>query len=324
MKALITGANGQIASYMAELLIEKGYDVHGTIRRNSVPESQTTRIEQLHVDGSINLHYADLTDPNSIQGVISEVQPDLLFHYAAQSHVQISYELPQYTLDTNGGGTLSILEAVRKYSPHTRIYNSSTSEMFGNNVDADGYQRETTPMNPVSPYGCSKLYAHTLCANYRNAYGLKVYSGIMFNSESPRRGINFVTNKVVKEAVMIVKGKSKGLVLGNIYSSRDWSHAKDSVKAHYALLQLPQAEDYVIATGITHTVEHLVNYVFGKLNLDIDRYVSTDAKYHRPEELHYLRGDSTKFRAATGWKPEHSFDSLIDDMIGYWLNDNGK
>lgn len=324
MKALITGANGQIASYMAELLIEKGYEVHGTIRRNSVPESQTTRIEGLHVDGSIKLHYADLTDPNSIQGVIAEVQPDLLFHYAAQSHVQISYELPQYTLDTNGGGTLSILEAVRKYSPHTKIYNSSTSEMFGNNVDADGYQRETTPMNPVSPYGCSKLYAHTLCANYRNAYGIKVYSGIMFNSESPRRGINFVTNKVVKEAVNIHLGKSKYLTLGNLDSFRDWSHAKDSVRAHYALLQLPEASDYVIATGITHSVQNLVDVVFNKLGLDPQKHVRTSEKYLRPEELHYLRGDATKFKDATGWKPEHSFDSLIDDMIAYWLNDNGK
>jgi GDPmannose 4,6-dehydratase len=324
MKALITGANGQIASYMAELLIEKGYEVHGTIRRNSVPESQTTRIEGLHVDGSIKLHYADLTDPNSIQGVISEVQPDLLFHYAAQSHVQISYELPQYTLDTNGGGTLSILEAVRKFSPHTRIYNSSTSEMFGNNVDPDGYQRETTPMNPVSPYGCSKLYAHTLCANYRNAYGLKVYSGIMFNSESPRRGINFVTNKVVKEAVNIHLGKSQYLTLGNLNSFRDWSHAKDSVRAHYALLQLPEAVDYVIATGITHSVQTLVDVVFNKLGLDPIKHVRTSEKYLRPEELHYLRGDASRFKDATGWKPEHSFDSLIDDMIGYWINDNGQ
>jgi GDPmannose 4,6-dehydratase len=318
--ALITGANGQLASYMAEYLIELGYIVHGTIRRNSVPESQTTRIEDLHTNGLIKLHYADLTDPNSIQSIIADLQPELIFHYAAQSHVQISYELPQYTLDVNGSGTLSILEAVRKFSPNSKIYNSSTSEMFGNNFDADGFQRETTIMSPVSPYGCSKLYAHTLCKNYRNAYGIKVYSGIMFNTESPRRGINFVTNKVVYEAVKIKKGLSTKLVLGNIKARRDWSHAKDCVKAHYALVQLDTPDDYVIASGQSRSVEDLVSYVFNKLDMDYTKFVSSDKKYERPEELHYLQGDSSKFRSLTGWAPEISFEEMIDEMIEYWLS----
>jgi GDPmannose 4,6-dehydratase len=294
--------------------------VNGTIRRNSVPESQTTRIEELHTKNLIKLHYADLTDPNSIQSIISDLQPDLIFHYAAQSHVQISYELPQYTLDVNGSGTLSILEAVRKFSPHSKIYNSSTSEMFGNNVDVDGFQRETTPMIPVSPYGCSKLYAHTLCNNYRNAYGIKVYSGIMFNTESPRRGINFVTNKVVYEAVKIKKGLSNKLVLGNLKAKRDWSHAEDCVRAHYKLLQLETPSDYVISSGRSRSVEDLVNYVFNKLELDVNKHVFSDKKYERPEELHYLQGDSSKFRKLTGWEPKISFESMIDEMIEYWIN----
>jgi len=317
--ALITGANGQLASYMAEYLIELGYEVHGTIRRSSVPESQTTRIEDLHKESKITLHYADLTDANSIQSVIAKIKPDLLFHYAAQSHVQVSFDLPQYTLDTNCSGTLSILEAVRKFSPHTRIYNSSTSEMFGNNFDEDMFQRETTKMTPVSPYGCSKLYAHNLCHNYRNAYGIFVSSGIMFNTESPRRGINFVTNKVVLEAVKIKKGLSDKLVLGNLKAKRDWAHAKDCVKAHYLLLQQEKPGDYVIATGISRSVEDLVNYVFNKLDLDATKYVFTDKKYERPEELHYLQGDSTKFRELTGWKPEISFEEMIDEMIDFWM-----
>ena len=319
-KALITGANGQDASYLAELLIENGYEVHGTIRRNSVPESQTTRIEKIHSDNKITLHYVDLTDSISVESVIRDIQPDEIYHLAAQSHVKISFDLPKYTLDVNAGGTLSILEAVRRFSPHSKIYHAGTSEMFGNNCDENGYQTENTPMQPVSPYGCSKLYAHNLCHNYRNAYGMFISSGILFNHESPRRGINFVTNKVVFESVKISKGLSEKLVLGNLGAKRDWGHAKDYVRGMWLMLQEETPKDYILATGISRSVDDLVNYVFDKLGLSREKHLATDKKYERPEELYYLRGDSVLARTELGWKPEYTFESMIDEMIEYWQN----
>lgn len=318
--ALLIGANGQDASYLAELLIEKKYNVHGTIRRNSVPESQTTRIEHLRSKELITLHYMDLTDPISVESIISELKPDEIYHLAAQSHVQISFDLPKYTLDVNAGGTLAVLEAVRKFSPKSKIYHAATSEMFGNSYDIDMFQRETTPMIPVSPYGCSKLYAHSLCHNYRNAYGLFICSGILFNHESPRRGINFVTNKVVLEAVKIKLGLSNELVLGNLNAKRDWGHAKDYVKGMWLMLQQDQPDDYVLATGKSKRVADLVDYVFNKLELDAVQYVKCDDKFKRAEELHFLRGDSTKARTELGWSPEYTFESMLDEMIEYWIN----
>ena len=318
--ALIIGANGQDASYLAELLIEKNYTVHGTIRRNSVPESQTTRIERLRSEGLIALHYMDLTDPISVESIINELKPDEIYHLAAQSHVQISFELPKYTLDVNAGGTLSVLEAVRKFSPKSKVYHAATSEMFGNSYDEDKYQRETTPLTPVSPYGCSKLYAHSLCNNYRNAYSMFICSGILFNHESPRRGINFVTNKVVLEAVKIKLGLSDELVLGNLSSMRDWGHAKDYVKGMWLMLQQDKSDDYVLSTGISKSVNDLVNYVFDKLELDVIKYVKTDAKFERAEELHYLRGDATKAKIQLGWETEYTFETMLDEMIEYWLD----
>jgi GDPmannose 4,6-dehydratase len=320
--ALIIGANGQDASYLSEFLIEKDYSVHGTIRRNSVPESQTTRIEHLHKNNLIQLHYADLTDPISIETIVNKLKPDEIYHLAAQSHVQISFELPKYTLDVNAGGTLSILEAVRKFSPDSKIYHAATSEMFGNNYDQDFFQREITPMKPVSPYGCSKLFAHNLCNNYRNSYNMFITSGILFNHESPRRGINFVTNKVVSEAVKIHKGLSKKLILGNLNAKRDWGHAKDYVQAMWLMLQNNEAKDYVCATGESRSVQELVDYVFNKLNLSKEIYVESSEKYQRPEELNYLRGDSTKIREELNWNPSYNFNSMIDEMIEYWLNKN--
>jgi GDPmannose 4,6-dehydratase len=317
--ALIIGANGQDASYLAELLIEKGYEVHGTVRRNSVPESQTTRIDKIFSDGLIKLHYMDLTDPLSVERIISDIKPDEVYHLAAQSHVQISFELPKYTLDVNAGGTLAVLEAVRKFSPNSKVYHAATSEMFGNSFDEDKYQRENTPLTPVSPYGCSKLYAHSLCNNYRNAYNMFICSGILFNHESPRRGINFVTNKIVLEAVKIKLGLSKELTLGNLYAMRDWGHAKDYVKGMWLMLQQEKPDDFVLATGETRMVKDLVEYVFNTLNLDYEKYVKTDKKFERAEELHYLKGDATKARKILGWEPEYTFETMIDEMIEYWL-----
>jgi GDPmannose 4,6-dehydratase len=317
--ALIIGANGQDASYLAEFLLEKGYKVHGTIRRNSVPESQTTRIEHLHQNNFVTLHYMDLIDPISVDSVINKTQPDEIYHLGAQSHVQISFDLPKYTLDVNSGGTLAVLEAVRRFSPHSKVYHAATSEMFGNSCDPDGFQRETTPLVPVSPYGCSKLYAHTLCNNYRNAYGIYVCSGILFNHESPRRGINFVTNKTVLEAVKIKLGMSDKLVLGNLHSKRDWGHAKDYVEAMWLMLQQKTPKDFVIATGETRSVKEMVEYVFGKLGLNLEQHLKTDKKFERPEELNYLRGDSQLARNILGWKPKYTFESMMDEMIEYWL-----
>lgn len=316
---LILGANGQDASYLAELLIAKNYDVHGTIRRNSVPESQTTRIQSLRDNNQIILHYMDLTDPISVESIINEIKPDEIYHLAAQSHVQISFELPKYTLDVNGGGTLAVLEAVRKFSPKSKIYHAATSEMFGNSIDEDGYQRETTRLAPVSPYGCSKLYAHSLCNNYRNAYGMFISSGILFNHESPRRGINFVTNKVVLEAVKIKLGLSNELILGNLDAMRDWGHAKDYVEGMWRMLQQETPDDYVLATGVSKSVGDLVEYVFDKLKLDTTKYVKTNDKFQRAEELHFLQGDASKAKEKLGWKPTYTFETMLDEMINHWL-----
>ena len=318
--ALIIGANGQDASYLAEFLIEKGYIVHGTIRRNSVPEYQTSRIDQLRENGSITLHYMDLTDTISVDTIISKVQADEVYHLAAQSHVQISFDLPKYTLDVNSGGTLAVLEAVRRCSAHSKVYHAATSEMFGNACDSDGYQRETTEMKPVSPYGCSKLYAHALCNNYRNAYGMFVCSGILFNHESPRRGINFVTNKVALQAARIKLGLAKELVMGNLEAKRDWGHAKDYVEGMWLMLQQENAADFVLATGETRSVKEMTKFVFDYLDLDWKDYVKTNEKYTRPEELHYLKGDSTKARTVLGFAPKIEFESMMKEMVDYWLS----
>jgi GDPmannose 4,6-dehydratase len=262
----------------------------------------------------------DLTDPISVESIINELKPDEIYHLAAQSHVQISFELPKYTLDVNSGGTLAVLEAVRKFSPKSKVYHAATSEMFGNSIDEDGYQRETTRLSPVSPYGCSKLYAHSLCHNYRNAYNMFICSGILFNHESPRRGINFVTNKVVLEAVKIKLGMSNELVLGNLDAMRDWGHAKDYIEGMWRMLQHETPDDYVLATGVSKSVRELVNYVFGKLYLYPKEYVKSDVKFERAEELHFLKGDASKAKTILGWEPKYTFESMLDEMIEYWLN----
>jgi GDPmannose 4,6-dehydratase len=315
--ALITGINGQDGSYLAELLLEKGYEVWGTVKRNSVAENQTARLDAVY--SKIKLEYADLTDLASLVRVVGKIQPDELYNLAAQSHVRISFDQPLYTANTTGIGTLNVLEAVRLVSPKTKIYQASSSEMFGNSIDEDRFQRETTPMNPVSPYGCAKVFAYNISRNYRNSYGMFVSNGILFNHESPRRGTNFVTNKVCKEAVKIKLGLSNELKLGNLDATRDWGHAKDYVYAMWLILQQDKPDDFVCSTGVSHSVQELCEYVFGKLELDWKQYVKQDEKFLRPEELHDLKGDCTKLVKATGWKHEYTFESMLDEMIEYWL-----
>jgi GDPmannose 4,6-dehydratase len=317
-KALITGINGQDGSYLSEFLLNKNYEVFGTLKRNSVAENQTARLGNVY--DKIKLFYADLTDLSSLISVIQKTQPDEIYNLAAQSHVRISFDQPIYTSQVTGIGTLNMLEAVRLVKPDAKIYQASSSEMFGNSIDPDGFQRETTAMYPVSPYGCAKVYSYNICRNYRNSYGMFISNGILFNHESPRRGTNFVTNKVVKEAVKIKLGLSDKLALGNLDSTRDWGHAEDYVEAMWMILQLENPNDYVCATGVSHTVRELCEYVFGKLNLSYQEYVTLDEKFLRPEELNDLKGDSTKLREHTGWKPRYTFETMLDEMIEYWLN----
>ena len=314
---LITGINGQDGSYLTEFLLNKGYQVHGILKRNSVAENQTSRLDSVYE--KVKLYYGDLTDLSSLISVIQKVQPDEIYNLAAQSHVRISFDQPIYTANVTGVGTLNLLEAVRLIKPNARVYQASSSEMFGNSIDEDGFQRETTSLTPVSPYGCAKVFSHNICKNYRNSYGMYISNGILFNHESPRRGTNFVTNKVVKEAVKIKYGLSNELKLGNLEATRDWGHAKDYVEAMWMILQEDNPDDFVCATGISHTVRYLCEYVFSKLDLDYTKYVTQDEKFLRPEELNDLKGDSTKLRNITGWEPKYTFESMIDEMIEYWV-----
>jgi GDPmannose 4,6-dehydratase len=317
--ALITGINGQDGSYLAELLIEKGYTVWGILKRNSVAENQTYRIDKFRNNPKLKLEYGDLLDLASLVRVLQISNPDEIYNLAAQSHVRVSFDQPIYTAQATGIGTLNLLEAVRLICPDARFYQASSSEMFGNNIDSDGYQRETTAMNPVSPYGCAKVFSYNICRNYRNSYGLFISNGILFNHESPRRGSNFVTNKVAKEAARIKLGLSEKLVLGNTEATRDWGHAKDYVRAMWLILQHDKADDFVCATGISHSVQYLVDYVFESLNLDPKKYVSTAERFLRPEELTDLKGDNTKTKNTLGWEPTYTFESMMDEMVQYWL-----
>lgn len=319
-KALITGISGQDGSYLSELLLSKGYEVHGLIRRHSVAENQSARIENLLKQG-IKTYYGDLSDYPSLVRVVSQVKPDEIYNLGAMSHVRVSFDMPSYTIQTNAMGVLNMLEVYRTLCPQSKFYQASSSEMFGNSVDHDGVQRLTTPMTPVSPYGCSKVLGFNLVRHYRHAYKLHACNGILFNHESPRRGTNFVTNKVVKHAVEIKKGLRKNLELGNLDSYRDWGHSRDYVRAMHLILNHTEPDDFIVATGETRSVRDLCETVFTKLGMEYEDYVVQNPTYMRPEELSYLKGDSSKVREVLGWKPDTSFDEMIDEMIERWQNE---
>jgi GDPmannose 4,6-dehydratase len=312
--AFITGIAGQDGSYLAEHLLAQGYRVTGIIRRNSTVEHQKDRIGGLPVE----VEYGDLTDQSSLERALRMYQPDEIYNLAAQSHVRISSDIPQFTTQVNALGVVNILEAYRTIVPEARFYQASSSEMFGSSVDPDNYQRETTAMRPVSPYGCTKVFAYNMVHHYRKAYRLHASNGILFNHESPRRGSNFVTNKVVKGAVEIAMGLSNQLEMGNMDSYRDWGHSYDYVRAMHLITQQDQPDDFVVSTGVTRSVRDMCEYVFGQLGLNYQDHVVQNPKYLRPEELPYLRGDNTKIVTELGWKPTYTFEALMDEMIEHW------
>ena len=313
--ALITGINGQDGSYLAEHLINEGYEVHGLIKRNSVSANQTARIQKIFPEIRENLYYGDLLDYSSLFRAFQKSNPDEVYNLAAQSHVRISFDEPIYTLDTIAKGTLNILEVARSSFPKTKIYQASSSEMFGNSIDSDGYQRETTKMKPVSPYACAKLCAYNLAKCYRESYGLFVSNGILFNHESPRRGENFVTNKVVIGAVKIKKGIQEKLALGNLSATRDWGHAKDYTRIMNEIMQLEEPGDFVCATGISHSIEELCQYTFQKLGMNYKDYIVQNPRYMRPNELHDLKGDTSLLKSKMNFNLKYTFESMIDEMI---------
>ena len=319
-KALITGISGQDGAYLSKYLLENDYEVFGILRRHSVPENQTVRLDDTYEEIKDNLFYADLTDFASLIRLIKKIKPDEIYNLAAQSHVKVSFDIPLYTTETIVNGTINLLESIRMLDRNIKFYQASSSEMFGNNIDNDGFQRESTPMHPVSPYGAAKLCAYNNVRIYRRSYNIFASNGILFNHESPLRGTSFVTNKIAKGAVMIKKGMAKNLVLGNLSASRDWGHAKDYVRAMHLILQNEKSGDFVCSTGETHTVQEFCDYVFEKLQLD-KKHIITNEKYMRPYELDILKGDSSKLRRATGWKPEYTFESMIDEMIQFWENE---
>jgi len=316
-RALITGITGQDGSYLTEYLLNLGYEVHGIVRRQSVAENQSSRLQ--HINDDIVRHYGDLTDEYSLSSVVRQVQPDEIYNLGAMSHVRISFEVPSFTIKTNALGVLNMLECLRQEAPEARFYQASSSEMFGNSIDADHYQRLTTPMTPVSPYGCSKVMGYNLTRHYRDAYQLHASNGVLFNHESPRRGTNFVTNKVVKTAVDILRGRAKTLELGNLDSCRDWGHSADYVRAMHMIANHDTARDWIVATGESHSVRELCAYVFGALNMNYEDYVVQNQKFMRPEELKFLKGDSSDIQTVLGWQPTYTFESMLDEMIEHWL-----
>jgi GDPmannose 4,6-dehydratase len=323
MRALITGITGQDGSYLAEFLLEKGYEVHGIKRRGS--SLNTQRIDHLFNHPKLHLHYGDMTDSTNLIGLVDRIKPHEVYNLAAQSHVAVSFEMPEYTANADAVGTLRLLEACK--GKNIKFYQASTSEMFGASLPP---QSETTPFYPRSPYGAAKLYAHWMVVNYREAYGMYACSGILFNHESPRRGETFVTRKIVQGLINVKNGKQKFLYLGNLDAKRDWGHAKDYVEAMWLMLQQDEPEDFVIATGQQHSVKDFVNAVAAKLGMELawggqgkteHAYwngrvvVSVSPKYYRPTDVDSLCGDATKAKQKLGWVPKISFDELVSEMV---------
>jgi len=315
-KALITGITGQDGSYLAELLLDKGYQVHGIVRRASTFNTQ--RIDHVyrdpHLPGTrLFLHYGDLNDASSLNIILKKVRPDEIYNLGAQSHVRVSFDVPEYTGEVTGLGAVRLLEAVRELGmTDTRIYQASSSEMFGASPPP---QNEKTPFYPRSPYGVAKVYAYWIGVNYREAYGLHVSNGILFNHESPRRGETFVTRKVTRAAARIQLGVQEKLYLGNLDARRDWGYAKDYVEAMWLMLQQPRSDDFVVATGQAHSVRELCERAFGHVGLDYRKHVDIDPRYYRPTEVDYLLGDPSKAAAQLGWKPRTSFEELVRIMM---------
>jgi GDPmannose 4,6-dehydratase len=323
-KALITGITGQDGSYLAELLLEKGYAVHGLIRRAST--FNTERIDHLYKDfhdpeARVYLHYGDLSVSGPLTDLLHDIEPDEIYHLGAQSHVRVSFDMPEYTGDITGLGTLRLLEAIRKTEIKTRFYQASSSEMFG---AAPPPQYELTPFQPQSPYAAAKVYAYYIVRNYRDAYKLFASNGILFNHESPRRGETFVTRKITRAATRIKLGLQDKLYLGNLEAKRDWGFAGDYVEAMWLILQQEKPDDFVIATGETHSVREFVERVFHKLGLDYHQHVIIDPRYFRPTEVDVLLGDSTKAKKTLGWNPKVNFDQLIDMMVAADMEQSNK
>jgi len=316
MKALITGITGQDGSYLTELLLSKGYEVFGIIRRSS--SFNTARIDSLYQDPHapdvrLRLIYGDLNDASSLNRILRTIQPDEIYNLGAQSHVRVSFDIPEFTADVTGLGTIRLLEAIRESGLRPKFYQASSSEMFGKVQEIP--QRETTPFYPRSPYGAAKLYAHWITVNYREAYNFFACSGILFNHESPRRGETFVTRKITKAAARIKLGLQQDLYLGNLDAKRDWGYAGDYVQAMWLMMQQDQPDDYVIATGETHTVREFLEVAFEHLNLDWKRYVKIDPKYYRPTEVDLLIGDASKAKKQFHWEPRVRFKELATMMV---------
>lgn len=322
MRVFITGISGMDGSYLADHLLGKGHEICGMVRRNSVSENQSYRIN--HIFDKIRLEYGDLTDQSSLENILTDFRPDYIYNLGAQSHVKVSFSVPQFTLQTNTMGVLNLLEAYRRLCPEARMYQASSSEEFGLAVDDDKFQRETTPFIPVSPYGVSKVASYYLVAHYRRAYGLHASNGILFNHTGPRRGLNFVEQKVCRAVARIKLGLQTTLELGNLDSYRDFGHSKDYVRAMEMIVNHPTAGDYVVATGEAHSIRELCEEAFSYVNLNYRDHVVQNPKYLRPEELPYLRGDSAKIRECLGWTPEYTFEAIIREMIDYWLNEFSK
>ena len=323
-KALITGITGQDGSYLAELLLEKGYEVHGIIRRSS--SFNTGRIEHLYQDFHANdarvfLHYGDLSDSSALSRLLEKIQPDEIYNLAAQSHVRVSFDIPEYTADVVGLGTIRILDAIKETKIKTRFYQASTSELYGKVVETP--QTEKTPFYPRSPYACAKLYSYWITVNYRESYDMYACNGILFNHESPRRGETFVTKKITHAIARILKKEQDKLYLGNLEAKRDWGYAKDYVEAMWLMLQQEKAEDYVIATGETHSVREFLDEAFGLVRLDWKKYVEIDPRYYRPAEVDLLLGNPAKAKEKLGWKPKTTFKELVKIMLEYDLNNCG-